>query len=78
MTTETLAAPSGITVKPITRVFEYKGQQLPDPNPALSASEAQQILAQTHPDIATAKLEGPEIEGNVHTFNIVRAAGTKG
>lgn len=69
---------TGAQVAPIERVFTFGGTQLPDPNPALTVSEVQQVLAASHPEIATAKIEGPEVDGAIQRFNIVRAVGTKG
>jgi len=66
-----------MTVETITREFRYAGTALPDPNPALSIAEVQQMHAATYPELLTAK---PHTEAHgskqVTTFNV--AVGTKG
>lgn len=65
------------TITALTRTFEYNGQTFPDPNPALSIREVQDILAIQQPELANAK---PRIEesGGRTTVTFTVAAGTKG
>jgi len=67
-----------LEVKPIKRVFKYHGVTLPDPNPALGIDGVRDVLANTHPDIANAAIDGPVIKGEVHTYTFVRSIGVKG
>jgi len=62
----------------ITRKFIYNGTELPDPNPAAGVEHVRDALAATHPELATAAIDGPEVKGAVHTYTFVRSVGTKG
>lgn len=62
----------------INRVFVYNGTKLPDPNPSLSIEQARDVLAATHPELATAAIDGPKVEGDKHTFTFIKSVGTKG
>ena len=52
--------------------------ELPDPNPAGSVETVRDILAHTHAEIANAALDGPKVDGAVHTYTFVASVGTKG
>jgi PRTRC genetic system protein C len=67
-----------LTASPLTRKFVYNGTELPDPNPALDINGVRDVLAQTHPEIANAAIDGPKQNGNVQTYTFVRSVGTKG
>jgi PRTRC genetic system protein C len=64
--------------KAIVRQFVYNGVKLPDPNPSLGIEGVRDILAQTHPEIANAAIDGPVTKGEIHTYTFVRSVGTKG
>jgi len=67
-----------LTAQPIVRKFKYNGVDLPDPNPALGIDGVRDILANTHPEIANAAIDGPTVKGEVHTYTFVKSVGTKG
>jgi PRTRC genetic system protein C len=65
--------------KLLERKFVYNGTDLPDPNPSLNVEEVRNILAESHPELATAAIDGPKVkEGGVQVYTFVRSAGTKG
>ena len=63
---------------PITRKFVWKGTELPDPNPQGSIESVRDVLTHSHPEIATAAIDGPKVNGAVHTYTFVASVGTKG
>ena len=63
---------------PIVRKFVYNGVTLPDPNPALGIDGVRDVLANTHPEIANAAIDGPVTKGAEHTYTFVRSVGQKG
>lgn len=65
-------------VSTLTRKFTYNGIELADPNPSISVDAAREIFAQTHPEIANAAVEGPDVKGDVAHYTFVRSVGTKG
>lgn len=67
-----------LVAKPIVRKFIYNGTELPDPNPAASVDACRDIFAHTHPEIATAAIDGPTQRGEVQTYTFVKSVGTKG
>lgn len=67
-----------IEVQEIQRRFIFNGVELPDPNPTVNVEACREIFAHTHPEITTAALDGPKIDGNVHTYEFIRSVGTKG
>ncbi len=67
-----------LVAEQLTRKFIYNGTQIPDPNPALPISDVQNLLAQTHPEIANAAIEGPKQKGSVQEYTFIRSVGTKG
>ena len=62
----------------ITRKFVWKGTELPDPNPAGTIESVRDVLTHTHPEIANAAVDGPKVDGAVHTYTFVASVGTKG
>ena len=67
-----------IKVETLTRKFIYNGTELPDPNPAAGIEAVRDVLAQTHPEIANAAIDGPKQVGAVQTYTFVKSVGTKG
>ena len=67
-----------LTAAPLVRKFIYNGTEIPDPNPAAGIESVRDILAQTHPEIANAAIDGPKQVGEVQTYTFVRSVGTKG
>jgi PRTRC genetic system protein C len=64
--------------QPLVREFRYNGVNLPDPNPEANVEACRDLFAQTHPDIATAAVDGPELIGNKQVFTFIKSVGTKG
>ena len=67
-----------LTVQTIVREFTYNGVKIPDPNPAAGIEAVRDILTHTHAEIANAAVDGPKVNGNVHTYTFVKSVGTKG
>lgn len=66
-------------MKPIqlTRVFEYNGTRIPDPNPALNAEKAVELIAQTRPELTNPKIDSPVIDGELRIYRIRVAIGDR-
>jgi PRTRC genetic system protein C len=62
----------------LSRIFEFNGVRLPDPDPKLSPEEVRNLYALQYPDIATASITGPEAVGDKLVYRFTRAIGTKG
>ncbi len=63
---------------PLSRIFEFHGVRLPDPDGKLSPEEVRNLYAHQYPDLATASISGPEAVGDKLRYSFVRAIGTKG
>ncbi len=63
---------------PLSRVFEFNGVRLPDPDPKLSPEEVRNLYAHQYPDIATAAITGPAAVGDKLRYQFTRAIGSKG
>ena len=53
-----------MTVEKTVREFTYNGMRLPDPNPAMTVEQVQDLYAATYPEISTASVTGPEAVGS--------------
>ena len=62
----------------LSRVFEFNGVRLPDPDPKLAVEEVRCLYSHQYPDIATAAVTGPETVGDKLVYRFTRAIGTKG
>ena len=62
----------------LTRIFEFNGQKLADPDSRLSPEEVRNLFAHQFPDIATAAITGPEAVGDKLLYRFSRAIGSKG
>lgn len=67
-----------IEAQAITRKFVWKGTELPDPNPAGSIESVRDALSHAHAEIANAAIDGPKVDGAVHTYTFVASVGVKG
>jgi PRTRC genetic system protein C len=67
-----------LTVTKMTRVFQFQGIRLPDPNPEMSVEEVKALYAAQYPELATAVVNGPEAAGDKMRYTFERAIGTKG
>lgn len=67
-----------MTVEKTVREFTYNGMRLPDPNPAMTVEQVQDLYAATYPEISTASVTGPEAVSNKLRYAFTRAIGSKG
>jgi PRTRC genetic system protein C len=55
--------PITLKVSTLPRTFVFNGSPLPDPDPKMSVEELRELLTPAYPELATAKLTGPEDTG---------------
>lgn len=67
-----------ITVTPMSRLFQFQGIRLPDPNPTMSVDEVKSLYAAQYPELATAVVNGPEAVGDNLRYTFERVIGSKG
>jgi PRTRC genetic system protein C len=67
-----------LTVTKMSRVFQFQGIRLPDPNPEMSVDEVKALYAAQYPELATAVVNGPEAAGDKMRYTFERAIGSKG
>lgn len=70
-----------LEVTHLKREFRFKKNgtnvTLPDPDPALSVEEVMQHYGGQYPELTTAVLDEPRVEGSTATFNVRTTVGTK-
>ena len=64
--------------KILSRIFEFSGMRLPDPDPKLPVEEVRTLYAHQYPDIATAAITGPEAVGDKLRYQFTRAIEIQG
>lgn len=66
----------------LKREFKFKKDgtnvTLPDPNPEFSIQEVMQFYSGQYPELTTATLEGPKVEGKSAVYSVKTTVGTKG
>jgi PRTRC genetic system protein C len=62
----------------LDRVFIFGGMKLPDPGPDLSVEQVRDMYVATHPELATAAVEGPSPVNGAMQYTFTRSVGTKG
>ena len=67
-----------LTVTKMTRVFQFQGIRLPDPNPEMRVEEVKAFYAAQYPELATAVVNGPEAAGDKMRYIFERSIGSKG
>jgi PRTRC genetic system protein C len=67
-----------ITVTKMSRIFQFQGIRLPDPNPDMNVEEVKALYAAQYPELATAVVNGPEAAGDKMRYTFERAIGSKG
>lgn len=71
-----------LEVKNLKRVFTFKKDgtpvELPDPNPEFTNSEVLQFYSNQYPELTTATLEGPKVDGDKAIYSVKTSIGTKG
>jgi PRTRC genetic system protein C len=67
-----------LKISSLPRTFVFNGSPLPDPDPKMSVEEVRELLTPAYPELATAKLTGPEDTGTSLRYSFSREIGTKG
>lgn len=71
-----------LEVTNLEREFTFKKNGtpiiLPDPNPEFSVEEVMQHYSGQYPELTTATLDGPNIDGKTATYAVKTTVGTKG
>jgi len=67
-----------MTITPATRIFGYRGIQLPDINPRLSPEEIKAAYSIQYPELATAAINGPEAVNDKLRYEFLISVGVKG
>jgi PRTRC genetic system protein C len=67
-----------LTITKMTRLFQFNGIRLPDPNPNMPVDEVKALYAAQYPELATAVVNGPEALGDKMRYTFERAIGSKG
>lgn len=65
-------------VTTMKRVFVTNGTRMPDPDPAMSASQVKDFYAGMYPDLLNAEISTPVEEGDELVYTFKRTTGTKG
>lgn len=71
-----------LDVKHLKREFKFKKDgtlvTLPDPNPQFTVEEVFRFYSGQYPELTTATLDGPKVEGNAAVYSVKTTVGTKG
>ena len=62
----------------LPREFFYNGSRIPDPDPKMEVDPIRELLTPSYPEIATARMIGPEDTGTALRYTFSRAIGSKG
>lgn len=69
-------------VTKLKREFTFKKDnttvRLPDPDAGLTVQEVMNFYSGQYPELTTATLEGPKVEGNKAVYSVRTTVGTKG
>lgn len=65
-------------LKKLSRVFEYAGMRLPDPDVSFSPDQAAEAFVALYPELNNCDVQGPEVQGDNLVYKLVRAVGRKG
>jgi len=66
------------TVKPLKRVFRFKGTEIDDPIPGATPARCLEVLRVQYPQFANSTADGPTFEGGKEVYQVKVAAGTLG
>jgi len=69
---------TGLQITQIKRIFVFKDEMLPDPNPNMTPYEVVDHLSNIYPQLATAEVDEGELVDGVLTYNIKEVATEKG
>jgi PRTRC genetic system protein C len=67
-----------LQVTDLKRVFKFNGEELPDPDPNYSTDEVIGYYSVKYPELTTATVAGPNINGEVAEYEFKTTVGTKG
>lgn len=67
-----------ITHEVMPRVFKYSGATLPDPDPSLTPMQVRDVLSALYPELSSAEVGEPVVNGGTLEYTLSRAVGTKG
>lgn len=71
-----------LEVTNLDREFKFKKDgtevTLPDPNPEFSVQEVLQFYSPQYPELTTATIEGPKVQGKTAVYSAKTTVGTKG
>lgn len=71
-----------LQVTNLKREFKFKKDgtpvTLPDPNPEFSVEEVMQFYSGQYPELTTATMDAPKIEGKSAVYSVKTTVGTKG
>lgn len=66
----------------LNREFKFKKDgtmvTLPDPNPEFSVQEVMNFYSGQYPELTTATIDGPKVEGKIAVYSANTTVGTKG
>lgn len=66
------------TARAIVRVFRYNGITLEDPLPGKPLEAVRRVHGALYAAIATAKIEGPDVQGNQEVYTYHTQVGVNG
>jgi PRTRC genetic system protein C len=71
-----------LEVTKLKREFRFKKNgtdvTLPDPNPEFTVEEVMQFYSGQYPELTTATLDAPKVEGKSAVYSVKTTVGTKG
>ena len=67
-----------ISVKKLSRKFQYNGASLVDPDPMMTPEQVKDFYSIRYREIVNACVEGPESQGNFLVYSFRRTVGEKG
>jgi PRTRC genetic system protein C len=65
-------------IEQLVRKFKYGTMHLDDPGESMSPEQVKEVWAAHYPELMTAQVEGPVMEGANAVFTFVRASRDKG
>lgn len=66
-----------LVVNQAVRKFKYKDDILPDPDPAMTPVQVIEYYSSTHPELTTAVIGEPELDGDDLVYELKGNVGTK-
>lgn len=67
-----------LSVQGLTRVFKHDKNTLDDPNPDFTIDEVMGFYSVRYPELTTASVSGPEVDGDKAIYEFKTVVGTKG